>query len=386
MAGITAKWWRPSARRLPGEHRKSGHLPEYAARFGGRAGRLALCDWTEAPIQTSISTGRWWFECPEQMVVTVGPLDRHTTTAAIGFLMANREPNGVTWMGKRRPHKYQQSVRTLYYDLGVDSHVDAFLRMSRILIAYAAGKRRDDFFVEYPLKYVQPIDSYNGDVGRGYEQVWIQNGELTIKRFVEVQHRRRDWRRVKGGYANLAHHFTIPLKVARGYSDWAGRHLPYLFSDRLLPKVPKPHNLNSEWLPRARHALAWEAEPALFEEPEMYKDAAGVREGDPSSVPFTRAYLNRLDAYTNDRLRWDPSWVEKKHDVQSDVRYLKKLFTKVWPSVMFLQILCRMGLVLSREDKVKPKTNRQGNSWRPTTFTYESRTPNNHILRARAPP
>jgi hypothetical protein len=321
------------------------------------------------------------------MVVTVGPLDRREATTVVAFLMANLEPTGFTsTTNKRKPHEYKQSVRTFYYDLGIPSHVDAFLRVSRILIAYVAGKRRDDFFVEYPLKYVQPIDSYNGDVGQGYEQVWIEEGELTIKRFVEVLHRRRDWRRVKGGYANLASEFTIPLKVARGYSDWAGRHLPYLFSDRLLPQVPKPHNLDPEWLPRARHALAWEAEPAVFEEPGLYQDAAGVREGDPSSVPFTRAYLNRLDAYANGRLRWDPSWVEKKQDARSDVRYLKRLFTKVWLSILFIQVLCELGLVLSREDKKKLRGNHPELPWQSTTFSYESPTPSNLILRARAPP
>lgn len=384
---IIAKHWRPTARRLPGGHRKSRHLPEYADRFEGRVGRLALCDWTEAPTKVGITTGRWWYGCPEQMFVTVGPLDRRKTTTAIAFLMMNREPNGATWSGKRRPHKYKQAVRSFYYDLGIPSHVDAFLRVSRMLIAFVAGKHREDFFVEYPLKYVQPIGIHDGDVGAGYEQVWIEDGNLTIRRFVDVLHRKTEWRRVKGGYANLASEFTIPLGVAERYAEWAARVIPYLFSDQLAPHNLKPRSLDPEWLPRARHALEWEAEPAVFDSPEMYKDAAGILEEDPSAIPYTYEYLTRLDAYTKDRLRWNPAWVEQKLDVQADVRYLRWLFTKVWPSIVFLQVLCKMGLVLRRKRSEKTAKKQTPSNWRASSWVRHSQTQSDTSeLRIRAPP
>jgi hypothetical protein len=322
--------------------------------------------------------------------------------------MLNREPNGVTYTYKRKPHKYRQSVRSFYYDLGEPSHVDAFLRVCRMLIAYVAEGRRDDFFVEYPLKWVQPIDKYNGSVNlSGFEQVWIEprpeplppglqmrsggaprqpvrpEPVLKIKRYAQVK-QKGAWRRVKGGWANLASHFTIPLSVAKKFSDWAGRMLPYMFTDRLTPHVTRPRNLDPEWLPRARHALAWEAESAVFDAPELLVDESGYRFSDPSSVPFTRTYLERLNAYAEGRLRWDPGWVER--GAYDDRRYLESLFKRVWPSVVFLQVLCRVDLVFSREKTEELKAYRQDPTWWPCSV-YKSRIPNTRtVFRTRAPP
>ena len=80
-------------------------------------------------------TGDWWGRRPEELQFYFTVLDG---IPLLGFSKANRRPDGITVKG-RRPHKLQQSTKPFYYDISNPTHLEAFLRTMRHLVAFSAG-------------------------------------------------------------------------------------------------------------------------------------------------------------------------------------------------------------------------------------------------------
>lgn len=316
-------------------------------------------------LSYAYGTGRWWGGCPEQLCLFY---ERVCNTPFLGIAMLNREPMGHSWRRKEKPHQYNQSVRSFYYDLSSTKNVAAFLKTCRYVIGVAAARREEISERDYRLLCRSPIDGIvgaRGERGEGFEEVYLvrnpqQAGcrdryRFMIRRTVDLD----DGRKAFGSTTiNCCTVFSLPTSAARVLAE----NLPKMIWTLCMPdKKTLKHRLpdaSEELLLNQAEWIRYTPEQTLWDEPELDKEVQRLRRGaeltpitvhaewgaednQPKTVfGFTSEYVQRLDAYDRGRGRWNPLWKDREEQALTDISRIKASLCVIWRRLLWLWAFC----------------------------------------------
>jgi hypothetical protein len=291
----------------------------------------------------TLEAGSWSCHQPQNIEVFI---TEHRGTLVLGLTKLTRKKQGHTQSGWRKPDRYEQSARSLLYNLSDLQQVRALLETFDVLSASAAalqehphhpsyhmamGRQKKLTEVQFPLpnvpvkfdsKEILDLLCENGNFRTPTHQLFARNPSI---RKAAWEKRRRESppvrqymyriRRVEAlcgeerrGYGlNDCSEFKIPhtaaLRVVRAVKDlllelWSYlvRH-PSQVQTRFLPwnaKWQLHHPPSLDWLiPRLQDSLTGEYEPLRLSHPDLFH---GSRQ------------WQRLQAYDAGKLRWRGVW------------------------------------------------------------------------------
>lgn len=93
----------------------------------------------EARFLVSLETGQWWKGVPEQVCTYLLPTH---STILLGITKLNQHATGTSQLGYRKPYRFHQETRPLFYNLSDEEHLRAFYRTFLHLLSYSAGLQR----------------------------------------------------------------------------------------------------------------------------------------------------------------------------------------------------------------------------------------------------
>jgi len=307
----------------------------------------------------TLEAGSWSCHQPQNIEVFIS---EHRGTLVLGLTKLTRKKQGYTEAGKRKPDKYEQSARSLLYNLGDQEQVEALLETFDVLSASAAalklhphhpqycmqmGMQRKLSATPFPLhsvpvkfdsKEILDLLCENGNFRAPTHKLFAYNDAV---REAAWEERRRQSPPVKQytyrirrvcaqgrdeyrGYGlNDCSEFKIPheaaLRVVQAVKElllelWSYlvRH-PEQVRTRFLPwnahwQLHHPPSL--DWLvPRLHDSLTGCYEPLRLSRPELYRGTHN---------------WERLRAYSEGKLRWRGVWGNELR-AQQKLSYAKRV-------------------------------------------------------------
>lgn len=291
----------------------------------------------------TLEAGSWTCHQPQNIEVFIS---EHQGTLVLGLTRLTRKKQGYTDEGKRKPDRYEQTSRSLLYNLSDKGQVKALLETFDVLSAHSAALKLHPHHPQYCMKMgwqkklsTTPFPLHDVPVNFDSKEILDILCENGNSRAVSHQLfaydddvRKRAWdkrrresppvkrytyriRRVcarpndehRGYGLNDCSEFKIPhgaaLKVVRAVKElllelWSYlvRH-PSQVTTRFLPwnahwQLHHPPSL--DWLiPRLQDVLTGEHEPLRLSRPELYHG---------------KHNWERLRAYSEGKLRWRGAW------------------------------------------------------------------------------
>jgi len=304
----------------------------------------------EARFSTSIDSKHWWAGRPEQLQAFI---EYKNCSLSLGLTKTTRVKQGYNFYGKKRPHKYEQLYKPLYYNLFSRTELETFLRTMRYMGAFAGGFAEAPHHPLYDMSMGQidelcrseiTVEYYDEQgkfqVGPGWEilEVHCVNGNAKkvgarqAARLLarDPEARRKAWeQRIKSNPPIKRTIFKIRRVVKedpyarvngpntfRVTAEAAPRLLERLLG--LVDAVWKYKNRHQDQYEKRQHVERWQLQrsPLLDElvgpklrhiltaarEDALFTDAWVYEDVDQGVLP------HRLELYRQGKLRWDPSW------------------------------------------------------------------------------
>lgn len=354
----------------------------------------------KASFCSSWLTGEWWGRRPEELQFYFKNFDGFPLLA---FSKANRRPSGLTVQGKK-PGQLQQSVKPFFYDISEPTHLEAFLRTLRHMIAFSAGITFSQGRYPYNLEAgdvirlckteVSPLgffDPKNPD--RYIEKVFeiLEVGcEYVYDKTVSVDDFTTYWgddptkkRAAAASKKVYCNKKVFYFKIKRVLQDECGIQrnaafiskntyisIPHTAIEKLTthgPKLlnnlrehfikdnPRYHRFNEILTPeRLDHTFTYTPETLLFTKPEIYQNGFKRTQPKQNFHPLTisNRYYNRLRWFQKGVLTWDPTWRIKKTTAKKDLAFLTSWFIKT--RLVILYATCLVLTFLKRLSTRRP--------------------------------
>jgi len=307
----------------------------------------------------------------------------------LGIGKSLREPRGRTYTtGSARPHRYEESVSPILYDLAHSNHIEVFTKTFRHMVAFSIGaaERNEKFFrlkigdrkslctTPMVVGFTDP-ETGKRTQQEGYEELVV---ECENENYCEPDNRVyawdedireaawREWRKKctpsprlmfkvyrrtlddeRASYCRSGSILAVPVKsvplfadrletLIRDFWTYLQRH-PDQIKNRKLVYPPQFDSL----LSRLSYILERVSENSLFTNPELYEEPQR----------YTQEYLNVLDAYEKRKLRWPPQWNLKKYEAEKDIyRINRKILVEKSVRLYFLGVIATALYMLKSEE------------------------------------
>jgi len=331
-------------------------------------------------------TGDWWGRKPEELQLYFSDSEG---IPLLAFSKANRRPCGMTSNGKK-PYKLQQSTKPFFYDISEKSHLEAFLRTLRHLVAFSAGLNsslgKKPYTLEAnevkklcqteistigiydPTKADREADKaleilevrcsyiYDKNVEGDFITPWSKEYEKPAptgrKQFScnkKVYHFRikrvlidTDGRRRNAAFISKSTYIDIPHTAVEKLSSLAPSLVQAISEHGTKDKNRYRHFESTFTPPRIAHTFNYRQEDLLFLNPKAYrytKLKKSLKTASFNPLTISNRYYNRLRWLQTGILSWDPTWSINETTAKNDLVYLNNWFIKVRLIVLYATCL-----------------------------------------------